>query len=242
MFWNLFYEGLDEIVTYHSRGALIFCTTLFYVLAFAIPYLLGSVNSAVLISHVFYRDDIRNHGSGNAGLTNTLRTYGKKAALFVLLGDILKTVLAVFIGGLFVGMRYMGGFSLDWGGFLGAVGCILGHVYPIYYKFKGGKGVLCTATAILILSPMVFAVLFLVFVIMVGYTKYVSLGSIMSALLYPVFYNILFKVWFSAKPVATPPCAILFAVFIAFFIVYLHRTNIQRLMKGEENRLSFKKR
>lgn len=241
MFWDLFNLGLVEIATYHSRIALIVCTSLFSILAFAIPYLLGSINTSVLISRVFYGDDVRNHGSGNAGLTNTLRTYGKKAALYVLLGDILKTVLAVFIGGLFGGLHYMGGYALGWGGFLGAVGCILGHVYPIYYKFKGGKGVLCTATSILILSPIVFCVLLLVFVIMVGFTKFVSLGSIMGALTYPLFYNILFKITFSALPVTAPFYVTIFTVFIAFFIVYLHRANIQRLMKGEESRLSFRK-
>ena len=233
MFWNLFDLGLDEIVTYHSRGALIFCTTLFYVLAFAIPYLLGSINSAVLISRVFYRDDIRNHGSGNAGLTNTLRTYGKKAALFVLLGDILKTVLAVFIGGLFVGMRYIGGFSLDWGGFLGAVGCILGHVYPIYYKFKGGKGVLCTATAILILSPMVFAVLFLVFVIMVGYTKYVSLGSTWAGASFP------FATWYCFP---NQPAVIVLGFLCGGLVVWMHRANIKRLLSGTESKFSLHKK
>ena len=241
MLWNLFNSGLYEMVTYQSKSALIICTTLFAILAFAIPYLLGSINTAVLISRVFYGDDVRNHGSGNAGLTNTLRTYGKKAALFVLLGDILKTVLAVFVGGLFGGLHYMGGYALGWGGFLGAVGCILGHVFPVYYKFKGGKGVLCAATSILILSPAVFCVLLLVFVIMVGFTKFVSLGSIMGALTYPLFYNILFKISFSAMPVAAPFYVTLFTVFVAFFIVYLHRANIQRLMKGEESRLSFRK-
>ncbi|MBO7151147.1 MAG: glycerol-3-phosphate 1-O-acyltransferase PlsY [Clostridia bacterium] len=241
MFWNLFNLGLYEIVSYKSHGALIAGTTVFAILAFAIPYLLGSINTAVLISRVFYGDDVRHHGSGNAGLTNTLRTYGKKAALFVLLGDILKTVLSVFVGGLFGGLHFMGGYALGWGGFLGAVGCILGHVFPVYYKFKGGKGVLCAATSILALSPIVFCVLLLVFVIVVGFTKFVSLGSIMGALTYPLFFNILFKISFSAKPVAAPFYVTLYTVFVAFFIVYLHRANIQRLMKGEESKLSFKK-
>lgn len=240
MFLRLFNEGLCEIISYKSSAALYVSTALLAILAFAIPYLLGSINTAVIISRAFYGDDVRNHGSGNAGLTNTLRTYGKKAALFVLLGDILKTVLSVFVGGLFGGLHYVGGYALGWGGVLGALGCTIGHVFPIYYKFKGGKGVLCAATSVLVLSPVVFAVLLLVFIIIVSFTKFVSLGSITGAMMYPLFYSMLFNIRFQGLP--APWYNVVYSIFVAFFLVYLHRANIGRLMRGEESKLSFKKK
>ena len=104
------------------------------ILAFAvlIPYLLGSINSAVVISRLLYHDDVRNHGSGNAGTTNMLRTYGKVAALLTLLGDVLKTVLAVCIGSFTL--------SAAIGGWIAAFFCMIGHIFPLYYRFRGGKG------------------------------------------------------------------------------------------------------
>ncbi|MBO5788973.1 MAG: glycerol-3-phosphate 1-O-acyltransferase PlsY, partial [Clostridia bacterium] len=204
-----------------------------------------SINTAVVCSKVFYHDDIRLHGSGNAGLTNTLRTYGKKAALFTLAGDILKTVLSILVGGLCVGLQYKAGaFSLGLGGYLGAMFCILGHVCPVYYKFNGGKGVLCTATAVLVLSPLAFVVLFGVFALIVGITKYVSLGSIISALSYPLFFNGLYRITQMTEEgvLPMPLWCPMFTIFCAVFITWLHRENIKRLLKGEERKLSFKKK
>ena len=131
-----------------------------------VSYLLGSINSALLVSRLVYGEDIRKKGSGNAGLTNTARVYGKKAAALVLLGDILKTAIALLITALFFGFHYYYSFSLNGFLYLSAVACILGHSYPVYFKFKGGKGVLCTAAAVLILAPAVFAVEILIFAIM----------------------------------------------------------------------------
>ena len=232
-------EGLYTQIEYSSVAMAVVGTVGIALLCMVIPYLLGSVNTAVLVSRLLYHDDIRRHGSGNAGLTNMLRTYGKVGALLTLLGDVLKTLLSIFIGGLLMGLQYYGSFSLGYGGYLAAMFCVMGHVFPIYYRFKGGKGVLCSATVVAALSPIVFCILLLVFVGLVALTKYVSLGSVMSALTYPLFYFMLFKVMFQGS---TPPFyVVLFTFAIAAFLVWLHRANIERLRKGEEHKLSFSK-
>lgn len=239
--WSIFQEGLYTKVQYTGGIAAAGLGTIgFVLLAILIPYLLGSVNTAVIISRLLYRDDIRKYGSGNAGMTNMLRTFGKKAAVLTLLGDVLKTVIAVFVGAFFLGFQYARSFSLGFGGYLAALFCILGHVFPIYYRFKGGKGVLCTATAIAILSPITFGILLLVFVIIVGFTKYVSLGSIMCAMMYPLF---LFKSLQVATGGGTPLGHMLLVSFaIAGFLVWCHRTNLSRLLSGKENKISFTKK
>ena len=123
-------------------------------------YLLGSINSSIIISKVLYRDDIRKHGSGNAGMTNMLRTYGKGAAGLTLLGDMMKTALAVLLAGILFGFNYVGGVSVGDGYcYVAGLFAVLGHIFPVYYGFKGGKGVLVTSTMALILTPIPFAFL-----------------------------------------------------------------------------------
>ena len=145
---NLLQNGALTGVTYASvtlGGAIAI------LISALVPYLLGSINSAVFISRLFYGADIRTQGSGNGGLTNMLRVYGKKAALFVLLGDMLKTALSLLFVAVFYGFHY-GPFAFAGNTLLYVAGtfCILGHIFPVYFKFKGGKGVLCTATMVLI--------------------------------------------------------------------------------------------
>jgi glycerol-3-phosphate acyltransferase PlsY len=142
-----------------------------------IPYLLGSINPAILISKVFYRQDIRNFGSGNAGTTNMLRTYGKGAALATFLIDLGKACVAVLLGRLIYGVD---------GSALAGFFVIIGHMFPLYYRFKGGKGVACLAMVVLTISPLTFVILLGIFVVIVAGTKFVSLGSVMCALLYPL--------------------------------------------------------
>ena len=145
---------------------LVYFGTLLCVLLIA--YLLGSINSAILFSRLIYHEDIRTKGSGNAGMTNMLRSYGKNAALLTLFGDLGKTVIALLIAASVFGFNYMNGIAI--GGLTGLGECylaglfaVLGHVFPIYYKFKGGKGVLVTSTMALVLTPVPFALLFIIF-------------------------------------------------------------------------------
>ncbi len=198
-----------------------------------IGYLLGSLNFAIIISKLKYRDDIRKYGSGNAGMTNMMRTYGTAAGVFTLLGDLLKGVAAVMIAELLFGEATA---------YITGIACILGHVFPCWYGFKGGKGVAVTAAMLLALEPTVFVVLLATFILIVLITRYISLGSIMGALLYPValskFYPITHNEVFGLHYVIIMICSVI----IALLIVYLHRENMKRLLAGKENKFAFKKK
>lgn len=203
----------------------------------AVAYLLGSINSAIIVSKLLYGEDVRTKGSGNAGTTNVLRNYGKKAALFTLLGDMLKTALSIFIAGLVFGFFYVGGVSISEPCYVAGLFSVLGHVFPIYYKLRGGKGVLSTATMVLILSPAIAGLLILLFVGLVAFTKFVSLGSVTAVILYPIVLNGYFAVFANgSKPL---PLMVLSAILLAVLIVWCHRANLDRISRGVENKISF---
>lgn len=212
---------LSEPAKLALMGGLIFA-------CIAISYMLGSLNFAVIISKLRYHDDIREHGSGNAGTTNMLRTYGKGAAALTLAGDMLKCAVAVIIG------------ALLWidGSYIAGLFCVIGHVFPCWYKFKGGKGIAPTAIVVLLTSPVVFAVLLIVFAIVLIGTKFVSLASIMCALLYPVLLS-------SWNTVADNEGSInvIMAFLLTALILIMHRGNIKRLLdKTEPKTELFKKK
>ncbi len=190
-----------------------------------IPYLLGSMNFALIFSKLFRNDDIRKYGSGNAGMTNMLRTYGKGMAVATLLCDMAKGAVSVILGYLFL--------EVD-GAMIGGLFCILGHVFPCFYKFKGGKGVATATIVIMITSPFVGLILLGLFVGIVAVTKYISLGSVMCMFLYPVI------LW-AFNGVYEPGLRNAISVLIAILIIYMHRSNIKRLYEGKENKLSLKK-
>ncbi len=189
----------------------------------AAGYFLGSVNTAILLSHLKYKQDIRDYGSKNAGMTNVLRTYGKGAAAITLLGDIGKTVIACLIGILLLG---------ESGGYIAGFFCIIGHILPIFHNFKGGKGVLALAATVITLNWQAAIVLIVIFIVIVSFTKYVSLGSVVCALLYPI---VLSKF---AEPNIFGTAT---SMIIAIVIVFTHRKNIQRLWAGEENKIKLGK-
>jgi glycerol-3-phosphate acyltransferase PlsY len=193
-------------------------------------YLLGSINFAIIISSTQYKQDIRNFGSNNAGMTNMMRTYGKKAAAFTFIGDVLKAVVACLLGHILLGQL---------GAYIAGLFCILGHIFPIYYKFKGGKGVLCTSAMALILTPIEFLILLAVFVILVSWTKYVSLGSVTVAFLYPIVVSGHIKVAFNGAIKMNGVMALI-TILLAIIIVYCHRGNLQRISEGTERKISFK--
>ena len=190
-------------------------------------YLLGSINFAIIISGKQYKQDIRQFGSKNAGMTNMMRTYGKKAAGLTLLGDALKAVVSCLIGYALLGHL---------GAYISGLFCIVGHIFPVFYKFKGGKGVVTTAVSVLMCDPFIFLVLITVFVLIVAFTKYISLGSVISVMLYPILIDRFSRI-FSGQP--TPFAA--FAIVIALLVVIKHWTNLKRLFNGTESKFSFKK-
>ncbi len=208
-------------------------------LCVVVPYLLGSFNFGLIISRKKFHDDIRQHGSGNAGTTNMLRTYGKKAAVLTLLGDMLKAFLAVGLGYLVVGtnimitdpdtgatVRYMDQF----GAAIAGLFVMMGHMFPIFYKFKGGKGVATSAMVVLMISPISFLFCFSIFLIIVLGTKFVSLGSCMGMILYPIILT--------AFSGGQNPTACITAIAMALLVVFAHRENLKRLRAGTESKLN----
>ncbi len=232
LFVTLFGENTDSVGVFA-----IYISSLF--LSFILSYLLGSLNSAIIVSRAMYNEDIRDYGSHNAGLTNIMRTYGQKAALFTLIGDILKVGVAVFFTGLLFGFYYNKGICWNEYCYISGFLCMVGHIKPIFYRFKGGKGVLCAASLLLFLAPAVFGVLMLLFVLIVAMTKYISLGSIVCAGLMPFVIQGYMEIMGGEgnyHPVITAIC-----IFIAVIVIVSHRTNIKRLLRGEENKFHFNK-
>ncbi len=188
-------------------------------------YLLGSLNSAIIVSKWKFKQDIRSFGSGNAGLTNMHRVYGKDGAIYTLVGDIVKQIISVFIGAVLIG-RY--------GAYLAGAFCMIGHIFPVYYKFKGGKGVLTAATMILIIDPLVFLVLFVIFAIVLLITRYVSLASIIAAISYPAVIRVAYGMEHAFE--------LFFALFVGCVVIFMHRANLYRLFNNQESKFSFRKK
>ena len=200
-------------------------------LALVSGYLLGSVNTSIIAGKIFGGDP-RKKGSGNAGLTNTMRVHGAKAALLVLVGDVLKAALACFIGYILTANELNSGPMFDtaapnMGLMLAGTSCVFGHIFPIYFQFKGGKGVLTTAVVILMMDWRVGAILLCLFLIVMLTSRYVSVGSMAAAAGLPVVFAILEKQAYS----------MVYAVAIALLIIFMHRKNIGRLIKGTEPKI-----
>lgn len=197
-----------------------------------LAYLVGSIPTAVWYGKVFFGIDVREHGSGNAGATNTLRTLGKKAGITVLLIDFAKGLGAaslVYLDTIPMSNTEM----LNMKMLLGAL-AVLGHVYPVFAGFKGGKGIATLIGLVTAMSGWLALCCFLTFVIIVSITKYISLGSMVSALLSPIFVGLIYD-W-------QQPTFLYFCIAIGILVVYTHRTNIGRLKSGTESKFSFNKK
>lgn len=212
-----------------------------FIITAVLPYLLCGVNSAIIVTKIKTGEDIRTMGSGNAGLTNTLRTQGKLAALFVLLGDVAKGVLSVILVSL--AFRLLAGIdaraaesAYEWVLYASGTSAILGHVFPLYYGFKGGKGVLVTVAVLLAIDWLPAVILLGIFALVVLLTRYVSLGSCIAAFLYP-FTVLIFGI------IEKCPCYLLnflFSGLIAVLIIFMHRENLKRLVNHTEKKLGQK--
>ena len=197
-----------------------------------IAYLIGSINFSVILSKKMAGFDVREKGSGNAGTTNMLRSVGKKAAAITLVCDILKGVIAILIAMLMnkIFPNSNGALLVQ----IAGVAVILGHTFPIFFKFKGGKGV-ATSLGVLIMSNWQIGLICLVFaLILIILTQMVSVGSIAAAILYPVLTI------FIPQNYILPGNYIIYSVVLAVIIVFNHRENVKRLLKGTENKISFK--
>ena len=192
--------------------------------ALAVGYVLGLFQTGYIYGKK-HGVDIRTQGSGNAGTTNTLRVLGWKAGLVTFAGDLFKAIFAVvIIHFLFIG-KYPDSIKLLelYAGF----GAVLGHNFPCYLKFKGGKGIACTSGMILAVCPLAAPICLILFIGAVAITRYVSLGSIVAIALSPII------MWFfNARP-----AYIIYALIAAVYVIYLHRENIKRLRQGTENKV-----
>ena len=212
-----------------------------YILAAVVAYFCGCINGAILTSKIFFRDDVRTHGSGNAGLTNFYRTYGARYALLVIGCDMLKAAVAVgfaaWLGANF-DPRIMPDVPLTaaqqavfvlrfkyWAGLF----CIIGHMFPCTADFKGGKGILCGGTLMLLLDWRVALVGWGVFAILWGATRYVSLGSVSAAVSFPISTYFVYH---------SIPETIIVSI-TAALVIWAHRKNIVRLLNGTESKFRF---
>lgn len=213
------------------------------IISAVVSYLLGSLNFGIIISKSLNKDDVRSHGSGNAGSTNMLRNYGKKYAVMTIIGDMLKVAVAIIIS--FIIVRKMGNISLAENGGAYILGidarmftksfsglfCVLGHIFPCFFGFKGGKGVATAGGMVFMIDWRIALILLAIFAIIVLITKYVSLGSIAMAVFYPVFIFISYK---------SLPLALLSLIF-TLIVLLAHRENIKKLINHTESKIGSKK-
>ena len=208
-----------------------------------VSYLIGCINASIIVTKLFDSgNDIREVGSGNAGFTNVLRTKGKKLAIYTFLIDFAKGVVAIYLAQVL--MTFCLGFDADSFAFcfteyLACFACVLGHVYPCFFGFKGGKAILTTWAATLLIDWRIFLVLISVFLIVLIISKIVSLASVCAAFAFPIAVGILyFSVGIDANSSIT---ALMFALLISTLVVYKHRKNIQRILSGTESKITVHK-
>ena len=222
--------------------------------AAVIAYLIGSLNPAILITRAFTRKDIRTMGSGNAGFTNVLRSVGTLPAVLTILSDLLKGVIAVLIGMfLFRTMSVTNDVAPieyeRYGSYLAGMFVIIGHVFPLYFGFKGGKGVVTTAATMIVVDWRVFLICIGVFLLIFAVTKIISLGSIVAAGLIPVVTCLMIYFADYLPGIGTEHelrfrfvmISTAFAAVIAAMVIIMHKENIKRLINGEEKKLRVKK-
>lgn len=203
-----------------------------YIIAIVIAYLLGSLNFSIIISKALMGRDIRTYGSGNAGSTNSYRMMGGKKTIIVMLGDLLKGIVAVLIGGMLFGELNDGQFG-GYGQLAAGAAVMVGHIFPIYFGFKGGKGILTAAAVFGVFDIRILAIILGTFIVVVLICKFVSLASVCAAAALPIATIIFYGV----ASVEFVVCAMLAAL-----VIFMHRSNIKRLIRGEESKFSFKRK
>ena len=201
----------------------------------AVAYLCGCFNGAVIVSKYILHDDIRTHGSGNAGLTNFYRTFGGPLTLVVISCDVLKAIVSILFGVWLISyLGYGGSGSLDlmYARYWAGLWCLLGHMFPCMFHFKGGKGILSGGTIALMLDWRIALVVWGGFIVLAVLTRYVSLGSCWAGASFP------FATWF----VYQDTVLLILSIIIGGLILYMHRGNIHRLLTGTENKFSLHKK
>lgn len=201
---------------------------LIFALCAVVAYLLGSLNGGIMVTQLLNNADIRESGSGNAGFTNVKRVYGAKSAALVFVVDMIKTVVACGVGG-FVVNQLTGGSYIS-GALLCGIFTQIGHIFPVYYGFKGGKGFICGMTAVLMADWKIFLVALCLLMVITLLTKYVSVASLCATLSYAVLFTVFYS---SDLMTCLCACTLAAVVFIS------HHENIKRLIHGNENKTYF---
>lgn len=190
-----------------------------YVLIAVIAYLIGNISFSLLISKVFFKDDVRRHGSGNAGSTNMIRAFGFKIGVITFIGDVLKGMLAAYIGRLIAGVD---------GSYIAGILVVAGHNWPVFMRFKGGKGVATTIGMLFVILPWITLVCFIIGISIAFMGRIVSIGSLIGVTLSAIVA--ISRHYYDVK-------LVLFALIYAGMCLFTHRENIKRLMKGQEKKL-----
>lgn len=220
------------------------------VICAVVGYLLGSINWSIILTKKISGEDIRAQGSGNAGMTNVLRTVGKLPAVLTFVGDFLKCVAPVLLGwGIIAIAAQLGGAELtreltQIAKFVAGGGCVLGHAFPLYYGFRGGKCIVTSAAMILMTDWRVFLLILATFGIAFLCSRIISLGSVLAAALYPVFtFFMTYRIDYLAGKCSVQyvSFALLMTLGVALLVLWKHRANIERLRKGEEKPIHAKK-
>lgn len=205
-----------------------------YIVMAVIAYAIGSVNFSVILSKKIAGFDVRERGSGNAGTTNMLRSVGKGPAILTLLLDILKGIAAILLAKFVVGniaSEANTAILVQIAGFF----VVVGHTFPVFFGFKGGKGVATSLGVLLVMNPLIGGICLVFALVVMALTRMVSLGSIMAAILFPVL-----TIFITYNYIADGYNYIIFGIAMAILVIFNHRSNIKRLYNGNENRLSFK--
>ncbi len=207
-----------------------------YIIVAVIAYLIGSINFSIIISKKLAGFDVREKGSGNAGSTNVLRTVGKGAAILTLIGDILKGVVAILIA-LLAG-KLVQGLDNSLLVQLAGIFVIVGHTFPVFFGFKGGKGV-ATSLGVLLMTNWQIGLICLVFaLVLMALTRMVSVGSIAAAILFPVLVAFIDQNFIVS---ASHWNYFIYSILVALLVIFNHRSNLKRIFTGTENKISFKK-
>ena len=193
-----------------------------------LSYLIGSINTAIIIGRIFDGDDIRSHGSGNAGATNALRTYGVPAAILVTLGDCFKAAVCCVIALLTSKLFPLNPASAKALLYIASIGVVLGHNFPLYFGFKGGKGILVSVTALIFADWRIGVTVLVIALIIIAVTRYVSLGSVMGAVMFIIAALVLKRsdIYYTVS-----------TLFLGGLAIVRHRTNIKRLFNGTESKI-----
>lgn len=210
-------------------------TVLYVILTALISYLLGSISFAVIVSRALAHKDVRDYGSGNAGLTNVVRNFGKLPGLLTLVGDFSKGVVAVMLGRVI--FDRLAGLEPQYGACVAGLFVIIGHIFPVFFGFRGGKGVLTTAGIALVIDPRVFVIAVSIFIIVFLITRIVSISSITAAFSYPIATYVVNAL--SGRPDVVDT---VLTACIGVILIYMHRANIKRLINGTEPKFERKKK